>query len=343
MDYVPKGIGNLGNTCYMNVMLQILSQCPELNKRMTDTTNVNESIMEYGIHQNWKDICKLLHHENTKGRVVPRGFLQWFYKVAKHRNNDIFESYYQCDAVEFLQFFIDCLHETFKRSIDITIEGDITNDVDKIALQCYKYVQQCYKDDYSELKDLFYGIMVSTIVSQQDQSIHSVTPDIYFTLDLPIAMGEEAVYTDLYDCLDAFVKPEVMEGENAWYNDKTQQKEDVTKEIQFWNFPKILIVSLKRYSMDGSSKCTHKVSFPLELDLVKYSVGYHRNENVFELFGVGNHFGNLQRGHYTNFVKSMNGKWYYCDDESVHELTSTNVIETEHAYCLFYRKKNNPV
>jgi ubiquitin carboxyl-terminal hydrolase 4/11/15 len=73
-------------------------------------------------------------------------------------------------------------------------------------------------------------------------------------------------------------------------------------------------------------------------------VGPTRLENhKYNLFAVTNHRGNLQRGHYTAFVKAVEGKdgtstWYYCDDESVEEAQSSNIV-TSAAYILFYSRE----
>ena len=39
-----------------------------------------------------------------------------------------------------------------------------------------------------------------------------------------------------------FTKPEYLEGENAYFNDKTNAKEDVKKQYSFFSFPNILVV-----------------------------------------------------------------------------------------------------
>jgi hypothetical protein len=69
------------------------------------------------------------------------------------------------------------------------------------------------------------------------------------------------------------VEGEILEGENAWYNEATKQKENIRKSIKFWSFPTILVIDLKRFTSNGRKDQRH-VSFPItDLDLIriKYS------------------------------------------------------------------------
>ena len=69
---------------------------------------------------------------------------------------------------------------------------------------------------------------------------------------------------------------EKLENENAWFNEKTNRKENVNKYIRFWNFPKVLWISINRSSYDGK-KYMNLIRFPLELDLTQYCMGYNQS------------------------------------------------------------------
>ena len=140
-----------------------------------------------------------------------------------------------------------------------------------------------------------------------------------------------------------------MEGENAWYNEKTKQREDILKRIVFWSLPNVLIITLKRFSPDGQSKINGLIDFPLDnLELSKYVRGYYPSKYNYELYAICNHIGNIFMGHYTAFVKNASNEWIHYNDQSVTKITDDsdtnttikNKIVTPMAYCLFYRKKN---
>ena len=145
----------------------------------------------------------------------------------------------------------------------------------------------------------------------------------------------------LLDCFDLFVSGEILEGDNAWFNEKTCLKQIIKKQIMYWSFPKILVIDIKRFSnVNFNNKNQILITFPLEnLDLSKYVIGYKRESYVYDLYGVCNHSGSVMGGHYTSFVKNANGKWYHYNDTSVSEVTAVQQIITPHAYCFFYRKR----
>ena len=41
---------------------------------------------------------------------------------------------------------------------------------------------------------------------------------------------------------------EILEGENAWYNEKTKQKVNIKKQIRFFSFQNILVIDFKRFN-----------------------------------------------------------------------------------------------
>ena len=43
---------------------------------------------------------------------------------------------------------------------------------------------------------------------------------------------------------------EILDGENAWYNEETKTKINIRKNIQFWSFPNILVIDLFNTPID---------------------------------------------------------------------------------------------
>ena len=57
----------------------------------------------------------------------------------------------------------------------------------------------------------------------------------------------------------------------------------------------------------------------------------------YTLYGVCNHFGTLESGHYTAFCYSqVYRKWYKYDDTEVYEMDNANSVKSSAAYILFY-------
>ena len=132
-----------------------------------------------------------------------------------------------------------------------------------------------------------------------------------------------------------------MDGENAWFNEETNEKQDVNKQITFWSLPKIMVLTLKRFTNQNRKNNT-VVDFPLEgLDLSEFVRGYNPKSYVYDLYGICNHLGGPMGGHYTSFVRNMNKKWYHCNDTNISEVkdSSLDSLRGPQAYCFFYRKR----
>ena len=332
------GLANLGNTCFLNSCLQVLHHTYELNTILDSPQakkHAKSTISDTIIITEWNNLREVMW--KNSGVVSPNRFVHHVQMVAREKDREMFTGWAQNDMSEFLLFIIQCMHTSISRPMNMRILGSIENPTDKMATECYRMLKQVYSKEYSEIMDLYYAIYVSEISSQSDTPIiHSIKPECYFMLDLPIPTSTRK--QTIFDCFDEFTKYETMEGDNAWYNEKTNKKENVNKRFTFWNLPKVLVISLKRFSPCGEHKINENIDFPLvDMDLTRYISGYNAHQNRYELFGVCNHWGGVQGGHYTAYVKTADAKWMDYDDASVSEILETSVVSSA-AYCLFYRE-----
>jgi ubiquitin C-terminal hydrolase len=338
-NYENKGLSglcNLGNTCFMNSCMQIISHIYELNNFLNLESykkklknNVNSALL-----MEWDDLRKILWNENCV--VSPGKFLKTVQKVAKIKQIDIFTGYSQNDAPEFLLFIIDCFHNALAREIKMTISGNTENETDKIAVKCYEMIKNMYSKEYSEIWNLFYAVHVSEIISLETENRINITPEPFFMIDLPIPANNKT--PSLIDCFNLYIEGEILQGDNAWYNEETKTKENIKKKISFWSLPTILVIDFKRFNARNQKNQIY-IDFPFDLDLSNYVIGYKKNSYKYELFGVCNHSGSVLGGHYTCYVKNANGKWYHYNDSDVSEISLLNSIISPKAYVLFYRKK----
>ena len=322
------GLKNLGNTCYMNSCLQILNHIYELND-ILDNVKIYNDIPEKVICTEWNDLRNVMWSGN--GIVNPKRFVHFLHKTSKDLES-IFVDFDQNDCDEFLMFFIDCLHKSISRSVT-TKYNPTSNMVDK---KCFELIKTTYKNDFSEITELFNGITVSFIIDKQN-NIRSNTPEFFSAMDLPIVYNNKLM-PNLNLCLDIYFEGDMLEDDNAWLDEEKNEKIDVKKCFRIWKFPNILIITLKRYH-NGLRKIQNIVDFPLtDMDMSKYYC-YSRKEPVlYDCIGVCNHSGSVEGGHYTSFVKKQDNKWYHYNDSVIQQISDSSVV-SEKAYCLFYRKK----
>jgi len=326
------GLGNLGNTCFMNAALQCLSHTYVFNDFLNkgDYKKKIKKKPSALVLFEWDKLREMMWSENCV--VGPGGFLTSVQKVAKIKNKHLFTGFAQNDLPEFLTFIIDCFHDSIMREVDMNIKGDIITEKDKVAKKCFEMMKTMYKKEYSEILEMFYGIHVSCVKDKHDNTL-SCNPEPFLMLDLPIP---ETPNVSLVDCFDEYTKKELLSDENQYINDKDVRV--VAKQIDFFKFPEIFIVTLKRFSNAGQkNQCL--VDFPTDnLDLSKYVIGYDAKSFIYELFGICNHSGGVSGGHYFSYIKNANNKWYDFNDATVKEI-SVDQIKTPKAYCFFYRKK----
>ncbi len=107
--------------------------------------------------------------------------------------------------------------------------------------------------------------------------------------------------------------------------------------ISFTFFFYLISFFYLRFSYEGlwRQKLQTYVEFPIE-DLALRSS--NSNESNYSLYGVVNHYGTLEGGHYTAFSRSKNTKnqWHRFDDQEITQI-STADVKTQAAYVLFYR------
>ena len=334
-DKGMTGLTNLGNTCFLNSCIQILNHTFELVDVLQLQSN-KKNISEFSMIQEWNELREIMW--SNDGVVSPNKFIFNVHKLAREKKRELFTGWAQNDMSEFLLFFIECIHTSISRGVRIKISGKKKDTTDDLAIQCYSMLQNIYSKEYSKIMELFYGIYVSQILSKDGKKIHSNKPEMYFILDLPIPKNKEK--NTIYDCFDLFTQSEYMENENAWFNEKTGVKENIQKKMIFWNFPNVLVITLKRFSGEGENKNNQFVNFPLDmLNLTNYVKGYNPNQFIYELYGVCNHYGSIMGGHYTSFVKNASGIWVHYNDSNTNIIENIDQIVTDSSYCLFYRKK----
>jgi ubiquitin C-terminal hydrolase len=169
-----------------------------------------------------------------------------------------------------------------------------------------------------------------------------MTPEPFFIINLPIPNSQTNKSPSLSDCFDLYVEGEILDGDNCVLNEATGIKEAARKNLTFWSLPTILVIDIKRYNV-SNRKNQILVDFPLtDLNLSKYVIGYNKETYIYDLYGVCNHGGSVQGGHYTSYVKNANDKWYHYNDTSVTEVPEQihkQQIVSPKAYCFFYRKR----
>ncbi|XP_076214562.1 ubiquitin carboxyl-terminal hydrolase 2 isoform X1 [Aptenodytes patagonicus] len=329
------GLRNLGNTCFMNSILQCLSNTKELrdyclqNQYLRDLNN--NSRMRTALMSEFAKLIQLLWTSSPNDSVSPSEF-----KTQIQRYAPRFVGYNQQDAQEFLRFLLDGLHSEVNRVLVRPRASTDTLDHlpdDEKSRQMWRRYQE--RED-SRIGDLFVGQLKSSLTCSEC-GYCSTAFDPFWDLSLPIPKKGYGEVT-LMDCLRLFTKEDVLDGDEKPTCCRCKARTRCTKKFSIQKFPKILVLHLKRFSEARirTSKLTTFVNFQLkDLDLREFA-SQSCNHAVYNLYAVSNHSGTTMGGHYTAYCKSpVSSEWHSFNDSRVTPMSSSHVRSSD-AYLLFY-------
>uniref|UniRef100_A0A3Q1CY30 Ubiquitin carboxyl-terminal hydrolase n=1 Tax=Amphiprion ocellaris TaxID=80972 RepID=A0A3Q1CY30_AMPOC len=293
------GLKNLGNTCFMNSILQCLSNTHSLrdyclhNSHRRDLNNnsrTNTALME-----EFAKLIQTMWTSSSSEAVSPSEF-----KTQIQRYAPRFVGYNQQDAQEFLRFLLDGLHNEVNR-VTVRPRGTVEDfdhlpDEEKGKKMWSKYLER----EDSKIVDLFVGQLKSSLTCSHCGFCSTVF-DPFWDLSLPIAKkgyGE----VSLMDCMRLFTKEDVLDGDEKPTCYRCKARRRCTKKFTIQKFPKILVLHLKRFSeARRTSKLSTFVNFPMkDLDLREFASENSINA-VYNLYAVSNHSGTTMGGHYTAY------------------------------------------
>ncbi|XP_076457355.1 ubiquitin carboxyl-terminal hydrolase 2-like [Babylonia areolata] len=332
------GLRNLGNTCFMNSVLQCLSNTkPLLEWCMKDSylmdINTTTSSMKGALIKAFVTLMKSLWKESSQESYVsPNSFKTQIQKFAPR-----FMGYSQQDSQEFLRYLLEGIHEdvnrvTVKPKPVVLDDNRLENksDPDKAKEYWNVYLTR----DNSHIVDIFVGQLKSEL--KFDECGHrSVTFDPFWDLSLPIPKVTSDLTLDA--CLRLFMKEEEMEAEERPMCSKCKARRSCTKSFSIQRFPQILVIHLKRFSQERyGRKLTSMVDFPVKgLNLSDYSSD-GAQKVTYDLYAVSEHSGGVHSGHYTAICKNpYSGDWNTFNDTQVSPARSNQAVSSE-AYVLFY-------
>lgn len=332
------GIHNLGNTCYMNTILQCIAFSPSVLEYITDREFDEDLSESHSASPLTKEFRKLLVQLWIKqDTIAPQAFKRIMDGLMVRKRMDGLLMGHQNDSHEFMVILLDELHNALQYKPNITIDiknKDQLTDNDKLSLQACTRWKDFFKDSYSKIIDLFYGQFVSEI-SQHEKISYCFDPFNILSLEIPDPTGSPTQDVTLEDCLEKFI-----EAENV-------QDASLSKKLMFWKTPRNLVIHLKRFSFEGhADKKTTRVRYASHLDLGRFSKSTHPQNQRYQLYGICCHHGNnFQMGHYTAICKKRGSKvWLQYNDHESKVLSDDNALPlTSSAYILFYHlidKKN---
>jgi ubiquitin carboxyl-terminal hydrolase 8 len=345
------GLKNLGNTCYMNSILQCL--------------NATSPLTHFFLSGNFRNDINEQNDLGTHGKLANEyySFLNaiWYehqpivspanIKSAISNFNEEFIGSDQHDSQEFLSCILDGLHEDLnvarrkKSNSYIESKRKEHNNQEKEEEREEFDVETLRDRAWKRYIDFNYSIIVTTFQGQYMSVLKcsqcgKISPTFNSLMYLSLPIPDNA--RNLKDCLDKYIEIEYLKGNDGWKCPRCNKKVDAQKQLILSKLPDIMLIQLKRFYFQGPfrDKINKYIDFPIKnLDLSPYTYKFKQKEScyTYNLFAISNHYGTLSGGHYTAFIKNKsNDGWIEFNDSRYSDISESKIKVCISIYVNYY-------
>ncbi|KAL3911642.1 MAG: hypothetical protein SGILL_007201 [Bacillariaceae sp.] len=324
---LPPGIENLGATCYLNTQFQCLAQNPVFLERVFSWRAVDSSHKLNGF------MTKL---QRLLAQMVVGGNAS--ISTLEFSNELKLDHTTQQDPNEFGRLLFDAMEEAFKQCSSHNASeangnsGNTSPDLKDLLKRIFHgettFETTCMKcSNVTRRSEGFMDLNLPIVgrAAEDDDAGDSDQPKRKKVKrgTLEVAFDKFAD-SDVQFCFDQYMKAESLVGDNQYFCEKCNAKQDAERAPKLTELPPVLNVQLSRYVFDRQTfekvKLTKKVLLPTILKVD--SAENPPQTKTYFLCGVVRHQGtSANSGHYVAEVMEWTtGLWYEFNDEIVKVL-----------------------
>ncbi|KAJ0266835.1 hypothetical protein HA466_0007630 [Hirschfeldia incana] len=311
---IGAGLENLGNTCYLNSVLQCLTYTEPLAAYLEDVAHEQPCRVA-----GFCALCAMQRHVRNALQATGK-ILAPKYLVSNLRSvSQNFRKCRQEDAHEYMINLLECMHRCC-----------LPSGVPSESSDAYS----------SSLVHKIFGGSLRSRVKCGQCSHCSDKFDPFLDLSLDISKADS-----LQRALLRFTAVELLDnGAKVYQCERCKQKVKAERQLTVFKAPSVLTVHLKRFEAYRSGKIDKKVEFPPAINMKPFVTGPYEGNLKYTLYGVLVHKGgSINSGHYYCYVRTSSGMWYSLDDKKVYQASEKTVFNQK-AYMLFYvRDRQNTI
>ena len=332
-----QGLQNLGSTCAINSLIQIICRTTSLRDSILNQNNIDETTLTYQL----KEILDMMHNKNHS--LAPKKFVNYLFK---HFQNT-FDKGEQLDIGELWIYVIDKIENECGIINNIEYkweEKDINIEPNNIELSnCFLLFDKCnyiinnMNNKMSSIYiDILHGILLNIIKCNDcNHCIFNFEPFIYIPLDLtnddiPSISNMFREYLKTQDC------------NGDWKCDKCNKYTKYIKIIKIWKMPKVLVFIIKRF-INIHQKNTKALKINTNLCIKMGSIISDMTKDYnYKCTSLALHYGNLSGGHYCALcnIDNIENKYVLYDDLNMTIIDNDNIKKifdkNKDAYMIVY-------
>ena len=331
------GLVNLGETCYMNTGLQNIVHCIPFMKQFLLIINEFKDVLEQKIITNsFINLCvSLIKNDNYNTKFNINSYDPTFFRNNFCRCHKEYADHEQHDSLEFLRIFLDDISKELNQTKIISQYKELVTEGKTKEQQNYEYNNFYLCRENSIIVKVFY----SQIMNIFKCDCGDVSYSFEKILDIPLLFPKEITNKEIHlnDLLSLYFNGEKI----SWSLpcQKCGQKNlERDKKIKLTILPEVIIFSLQRFNPITCVKVNKVITFEEIIDLKSFCDNDFFNGEIntkYKLFGISNHSGTIDFGHYYSYTK-VGENWYEFNDSFV-KLINLN-LKSKAAYFFFYEK-----
>lgn len=341
------GLANLGNTCFLNVVLQALRYSPPVasiflsGKRVHVREESNRKEILSAFQTLMEDFWTIHAPPGARPSLIPRGFFHSLHTVLRETGDYWYRPGQQCDAAEALQYILDSLHDAMYRRVRMEVAGSATSEEHASQVKALKSWSDFFGKEYSPIVSNFNGQIQNRVECKECGNVSErYEPWLMIKAPIPGADVVGGPAPTMTACLASAFAPEKIED---YACEKCKKRTEATKTERISRLPPVTIVSIKRFTNSG-----HKVRglIPWDLDSLDFGAwrafdrdpfSDSREPSIYSTFAVIEHHGSLNGGHYRMFARD-GADWVCYDDSSAHVVSPDAVITADSYIALMMPK-----